>query len=35
MMSMLIKRLLGALPTMFTIIVLTFLMMRLTPGGAV
>ena len=31
--SMLAKRLLGAIPTLFVIITLSFLMMRLTPGG--
>ena len=33
MLSMLVKRFLGAIPTLFIIISLTFLMMRLTPGG--
>jgi oligopeptide transport system permease protein len=30
---MLVKRIVGAVPTLFVIITLTFLMMRLTPGG--
>jgi oligopeptide transport system permease protein len=33
MLSMLVKRFVGAIPTLFIIITLTFLMMRLTPGG--
>ncbi len=33
MVSMLLKRFLGAVPTLFVIVTLTFLMMRLTPGG--
>lgn len=33
MLSILLKRFLGAIPTLFVIITLTFLMMRLTPGG--
>ncbi|HXP96721.1 MAG TPA: ABC transporter permease subunit, partial [Telmatospirillum sp.] len=33
MLSMLVKRLVGAIPTLFVIITMTFVMMRLTPGG--
>lgn len=33
MLSMLLKRFLGAIPTLFVIVTLSFLMMRLTPGG--
>jgi oligopeptide transport system permease protein len=33
MLSLIIKRVFGAIPTLFVIVTLTFLMMRLTPGG--
>ncbi|MTJ82113.1 MAG: oligopeptide ABC transporter permease OppB [Telmatospirillum sp.] len=33
MISIVIKRVAGAIPTLFAIVTLTFLMMRLTPGG--
>jgi oligopeptide transport system permease protein len=33
MLSMLARRVIGAIPTLFVIVTMTFLMMRLTPGG--
>ena len=33
MLSLVVKRFVGAIPTLFIIITMTFVMMRLTPGG--